>query len=184
MDPRIPGVFALGLTVVACGGRDGGSDSVGERTTKQGGTGFIGTVTTTGTMPDTTTVGTELFLAVQWQAGAGACADQVAIQIQDPMAVPEWTVGLVDTATADGWIGEDCFASPCHTVGAGTHVLEQVDDCEDTGFDGSSVVFGQTTAFGAASEDDLTWMFDDGGGFCFVFGHDVAYYAVLGCQEL
>ena len=36
----------------------------------------------------------------------------------------------------------------------------------------------------ASRENDITYYLEDSAGFCFVWGHDVAYYAARGCTEM
>jgi hypothetical protein len=83
------------------------------------------------------------------------------------------------------WSGEDCYLGCssyrfCHPAGATGLVLEGVETPGE-------VVEGVTTLMTAGNcrPDGLTYFVkEEASGECWVWGHDVGYYASRGCTEL
>jgi hypothetical protein len=102
-------------------------------------------------------------------------------------------LGIAETAAGEaGWYGEDCHLGGCHRFDGLSGTLAYVDDPEDvawatsTLFDGGSDGLGD--AFTAEDADRLTYVLQIVGGThdtdCFVWGHDVTYYAADTCVEM
>lgn len=159
MNLRIPGMFGLGIAILPACGNTGGAIVADTAPIPSGGTEVFAVTTT-------------------WTDGDGVtCSDSVRIQVVDPLGVEDWDFGM----RRDDHTAEDCLSGlggtgVCHPIGI-DHTLNQVPDCL-----ASSVVPGSTTFFDAASQPTTYYLADRVS--CFVWGADVAYYAVLGCDTL
>lgn len=78
--------------------------------------------------------------------------------------------GVAETNSSAGYFGEDCMTGTCYTVDA--------DATTSISNSAGDTLFNDT--FSAA---DLTFYLGSADG-CWVYGHDVAYYASEGCTEL
>ncbi len=110
------------------------------------------------------------------------CDDRLNICLGDPLGAMDWVFGMAETGVDDGWMGEDCLngdgdTQVCHPIGDGVdRVLTQV--CSS-----AEVIAGSTTFLDAGREPFLTYYLSDAED-CFVWGHDITYYAGLGCTEM
>ena len=112
------------------------------------------------------------------------CGDTLQVVVNDPMGNTNWSFGMAETGSPVGWYGEDCFMgyggfNYCHDFTGDTLNLAEVTDCSVL-----SVVEGQTTLFDAAKDPYLTYILGNDQNECWVWGHDVSYYAALPCTEL
>lgn len=148
--------------------------------------------TSTGTLPDTTTV----VFTVDWTddgetptdtSGDGlpdvGCGDSVTVTVDDPFGMTVWQLGMAETGADPGWTGEDCLSgygnfAYCHGFSGASLTLDQVTDCL-----ASSVVEGSSTLLDAEKDPFLTYYFADIAD-CWVFGDDVTYYEAVGCFAL
>ena len=123
-------------------------------------------------------------------------ADTMAVETKNSVAnfstIIEWEFGVAQTASANGWIGEDCdgITDPaqgerCHLMDPDTTmVLTRVGTI-------GAIVPGSTTLINIDSPPESTpgmtyviYGYDsaDATVECFVYGHSVAYYASTGCD--
>ncbi len=114
----------------------------------------------------------------------------LVITITDTQSSSYW-FGAAETSAEMGWAGEDCLeAVPegygladggvqvCHPLGATGGSLARVKDYQ-------AVVAGESTLFWDGLGTESTYIFLDADETnCWVFGHDVSYYAGSGCTEL
>ncbi len=175
----------IAFALAGCGtGKD--SDSAGTTGTTTGST-------TTGTTGGGTT--STFSVVVDWTDDGNSptdtdgdglpdtgCGDSVTITITDPLNAQNWDFGMAETASTNGWTGEDCLNgygsfNICHPIGL-TATLDEVSDCS-----ANSVVAGQTTLLDAEKDPFTTYYLSDMSE-CFVFGDDPSYYASLGCTTL
>lgn len=105
---------------------------------------------------------------------------------------PSWDLGMAETGVGTaGWYGETCVVGE----EPGGYEDYGYDVCHRLGASGGSLV--STTSLGVvasgytlfnehiAGRDDITYaLFDTSSADCWVWGHDVGYYADFGCTEV
>jgi hypothetical protein len=116
--------------------------------------------------------------------------DQLTITITN--GVGDYNFGYAQTeviaAGGDGWTGEDCYLGEpdttfqfCHPVGNTGATLNNVATIGE-------IVEGQTMLLSvdtpAEDTPELTYYVETSDGTqCWVWGHDISYYAALNCEE-
>ena len=122
----------------------------------------------------------QLTVDVVWTARHPA--SHMRLAVRDPEGRTRWRLGIAETgAGSRGWYGEDCF------LGLGTQLMCHV-------FEGAALelhgvrnpvhaVGGQATLL--QSDMQLTYLLQHAeSDACWVWGHDVRYYAPLDCAPL